>query len=81
MTEGLSQLTTTIQSSVPPGEYLVRIERIVLHVAGSPQWYIPCAQINITGGGSANPSKVPILGYVSPEDPGLTVDIYNRKCA
>ncbi|EEB93428.1 hypothetical protein MPER_07912, partial [Moniliophthora perniciosa FA553] len=71
-----NQLTTTIPSSVPPGEYLVRIEQIGLHVAGAPQFYISCAQINITGGGNANPAKVSIPGYVSPSDPGLTVNIY-----
>jgi len=71
-----SQLTTTIPSSTPPGEYLVRIEQVGLHVAGAPQWYISCAQINITGGGGGNPSKVSIPGYVSATDPGLTVNIY-----
>ncbi|KAJ8085620.1 hypothetical protein AAF712_013260 [Marasmius tenuissimus] len=71
-----NQLTTTIPSTVPAGEYLVRIEQIGLHVAGAPQWYISCAQIKITGGGSANPAKVSIPGYVSPSDPGLTVNIY-----
>ncbi|KAJ8487984.1 hypothetical protein ONZ45_g14130 [Pleurotus djamor] len=74
--DGLSQLTTTIPSSVPSGEYLVRIEQIGLHVAGAPQWYISCAQVSITGGGGGNPSKVSIPGYVSSSDPGLTVNIY-----
>ncbi|KAJ8520730.1 hypothetical protein ONZ45_g2471 [Pleurotus djamor] len=74
--EGVSQLTTTIPSATPSGEYLVRIEQIGLHVAGAPQWYISCAQINITGGGSGNPAKVSIPGYVSASDPGLTVNIY-----
>ncbi|ESK86500.1 glycoside hydrolase family 61 protein [Moniliophthora roreri MCA 2997] len=73
----LSELTATIPASVPDGEYLARIEQIGLHVAGAPQWYISCAQIKITGGGSASPSKVSIPGYVSPDDPGLTVNIYN----
>ncbi|PFH46218.1 lytic polysaccharide monooxygenase [Amanita thiersii Skay4041] len=72
----LAQLTTTIPANTPPGEYLVRIEAIGLHVAGAPQWYISCAQIRITGSGSGNPSKVSIPGYVSPSDPGLTVNIY-----
>jgi hypothetical protein len=40
--------------------------QIGLHVVGAPQWFISCAQITITGGGSANPSKVSIPGYVSP---------------
>ncbi|KAK7046139.1 hypothetical protein VNI00_007142 [Paramarasmius palmivorus] len=71
-----NRLTTTIPSSVPAGEYLVRIEQIGLHVAGAPQYYISCAQIRVTGGGSANPAKVSIPGYVSASDPGLTVNIY-----
>ncbi|KAJ3501539.1 hypothetical protein NLJ89_g9293 [Agrocybe chaxingu] len=72
-----NQLTTTIPASTPSGEYLVRIEQVGLHVAGAPQWYISCAQINVTGGGSGNPMKVNIPGYVPASDPGLTVNIYN----
>ncbi|QRV72243.1 glycoside hydrolase family 61 protein [Ceratobasidium sp. AG-Ba] len=72
----LSTFTFKIPTSIPAGEYLLRIEQIGLHVAGAPQWYISCAQLKITGGGSANPSKVSIPGYVSPTDPGLTVNIY-----
>ncbi|KAG8706475.1 hypothetical protein FRC12_002036 [Ceratobasidium sp. 428] len=75
--EGLSTFTFPLPKSIPNGEYLVRIEQIGLHVAGAPQWYISCAQIKVSGGGSANPSKVSIPGYVSPSDPGLTVNIYN----
>ncbi|KAF5321742.1 hypothetical protein D9619_002240 [Psilocybe cf. subviscida] len=73
----LSELTTTIPSATPPGDYLVRIEQIGLHVVGAPQWYISCAQITVTGSGSGSPSKVSIPGYVSPSDPGLTVNIYD----
>ncbi|KAF8656154.1 hypothetical protein AX16_002723 [Volvariella volvacea WC 439] len=76
-TENVNTLTTTIPANTPPGEYLVRIEQIGLHVAGAPQWYISCAQIRITGSGSGNPPKVSIPGYVSASDPGLTVNIYN----
>ncbi|RDB18323.1 putative endo-beta-1,4-glucanase D [Hypsizygus marmoreus] len=75
--EGASQLSTTIPANTPPGEYLVRIEQVGLHVAGAPQWYISCAQIKITGSGSGNPAKVSIPGYVSASDPGLAVNIYN----
>lgn len=43
----LSQLSTTIPSDVPAGDYLIRIEQIGLHVVGAPQWYISCAQITV----------------------------------
>ncbi|KIY65639.1 lytic polysaccharide monooxygenase [Cylindrobasidium torrendii FP15055 ss-10] len=68
---------TTIPSSVPDGEYLLRIEHIGLHVSGSPQFYISCAQISITGGGNASPEKVAIPGYITNDDPSITVNIYN----
>ncbi|KAG8805859.1 hypothetical protein FRC17_005300, partial [Serendipita sp. 399] len=73
----LNALTFTIPRSISAGQYLVRAEQIGLHVAGAPQWYISCGQISVTGGGSANPSKVSIPGYVAANDPGLTVNIYN----
>ncbi|KAF5335743.1 hypothetical protein D9611_009646 [Ephemerocybe angulata] len=75
--EGQNQVATTIPQSTPSGEYLIRVEQIGLHVAGSPQFYISCAQIKITGGGSGSPAKVSIPGYISASDPGLTVNIYN----
>ena len=75
--DGQGSLTATIPKGTPSGEYLLRIEHIGLHVAGAPQFYISCAQINVTGGGSGSPSKVSIPGYVSKSDPGLTVNIYN----
>jgi hypothetical protein len=69
----LSVVTTTIPASTPPGEYLLRSEQIGLHVAGAPQWYISCAQLKITGSGTAKPSMVSIPGTVySDSDPGLT---------
>ena len=46
-------------------QYLVRIEQIGLHVAGAPQFYISCGQINVTNGGGGNPPKVSIPGYIS----------------
>jgi hypothetical protein len=72
-----SSLTFTVPRSISAGQYLVRAEQIGLHVAGSPQFYVSCGQVQVTGGGSANPSKVSIPGYVSASDPGLTVNIYN----
>ncbi|RXW21819.1 hypothetical protein EST38_g4041 [Candolleomyces aberdarensis] len=74
--EGQGQVTTTIPQATPSGEYLLRVEQIGLHVAGSPQYYISCAQIRVTNGGSGSPTKVSIPGYVSATDPGLTVNIH-----
>ncbi|KIM34770.1 lytic polysaccharide monooxygenase [Hebeloma cylindrosporum] len=74
---GKSTFTAKIPADVPSGEYLVRAEQIALHIPGYPEFFVGCAQIRITGGGSANISKVAIPGYVSAKkDPGLGVDIY-----
>ncbi|KAK7438901.1 hypothetical protein VKT23_017828 [Stygiomarasmius scandens] len=73
----LGQLGTTIPADVPTGEYLLRIEQIGLHVTGAPQFYISCAQVSITGGGSGSPEMVSIPGYLSADDPSLTVNIYD----
>ncbi|CAG7847022.1 SubName: Full=Related to family 61 glucanase {ECO:0000313/EMBL:CCA68244.1} [Serendipita indica DSM 11827] len=73
----LSGLQFTVPRSISAGQYLVRAEQIGLHVAGAPQFYVSCGQINVTGGGSANPSKVAIPGYISKSDPSITLNIYN----
>ncbi|KXN88969.1 putative endo-beta-1,4-glucanase D, partial [Leucoagaricus sp. SymC.cos] len=70
-----------IPSSLPAGEYLLRAEIIALHVASSypgAQFYIGCAQVKITGGGSASPPKISIPGTYKPTDPGITINIYNN---
>ncbi|KAG8772595.1 hypothetical protein FRC15_002627 [Serendipita sp. 397] len=35
-----------------------------------------CAQLNVTGGGSASPSTVKIPGVYSASDPGILINIY-----
>ncbi|KAF5363568.1 hypothetical protein D9756_000130 [Leucocoprinus leucothites] len=73
--------SVTIPSSLPAGEYLLRAEIIALHVAQSypgAQFYIGCAQVKISGGGSANPPKISIPGTYKASDPGITVNIYNN---
>ncbi|CUA68624.1 hypothetical protein RSOLAG22IIIB_08003 [Rhizoctonia solani] len=72
-----STFTFTIPQTIPSGEYLIRIEQIGLHSAGSPQFYISCAQATVTGGGSAKPRMVSIPGYVTKNDPSLTVNTWN----
>jgi hypothetical protein len=67
--------SVTIPSCIAPGEYLLRIEQLGIHNPGSPpQFYISCAQIKVTGGGSKSLSpttKIP--GHVKSTDPGYTV--------
>ncbi|QRW21298.1 glycoside hydrolase family 61 protein [Rhizoctonia solani] len=68
-----------IPASTPAGQYLLRVEHIALHGAsstGGAQFYISCAQINVTGGGSGNPSKVSIPGAYSATDPSILINIY-----
>ncbi|PGH11955.1 hypothetical protein AJ80_06921 [Polytolypa hystricis UAMH7299] len=73
----VSQYTFTLPGSMPNGQYLLRIEHVGLHVAGAPQFYISCAQINLTGGGSGNPGPtVRFPGAYSSSTPGLAVNIY-----
>ncbi|KAG6883224.1 hypothetical protein C0992_009366, partial [Termitomyces sp. T32_za158] len=54
---------------------------IALHVAQTypgAQFYVGCAQVSITGGGSANPPKVALPGAYQGSDPGITINIYNN---
>ncbi|TFK42122.1 glycoside hydrolase [Crucibulum laeve] len=69
--------TTTIPKSVPSGEYLVRIEQAGLHLTGTPEFFISCAQIKVENGGTGNPSKVSIPGYIPKDDPSVMVNIYD----
>ncbi|TFY67897.1 hypothetical protein EVG20_g3759 [Dentipellis fragilis] len=73
--------SVVIPASLPAGEYLLRAEIIALHVAQSypgAQFYIGCAQVKITGGGSASPPTIALPGAYKPTDPGITVNIYNN---
>ncbi|KAH8148915.1 uncharacterized protein LAJ45_06889 [Morchella importuna] len=70
--------SASIPSSIPSGDYLLRVEQIALHnPGGAPQFYISCGQITVTGGGSASPSYFSIPGHITATDPGITVNIYN----
>ncbi|KAH8687693.1 family 61 glycosyl hydrolase [Tricladium varicosporioides] len=69
-----------IPSCIEPGQYLLRAELIALHGArtsGGAQFYMECAQINITGGtGSKTPATVSLPGAYKATDPGIMLDIY-----
>ncbi|KAL0630703.1 hypothetical protein Q9L58_010447 [Maublancomyces gigas] len=69
----------TIPKCIPSGNYLLRAELIALHGASSypgAQFYMECAQINVTGGGSASPATVSFPGAYAGSDPGITINIY-----
>ncbi|KAK3207445.1 hypothetical protein GRF29_103g1042563 [Pseudopithomyces chartarum] len=72
-----------IPSCVAPGQYLLRTEIIALHSAtqqGGAQFYIGCAQINISGSGSSTGGQtVSFPGAYSANDPGILVSIYNQN--
>jgi hypothetical protein len=73
---GNKSWSSTIPAGLAPGNYLVRHELIALHQARSPQWYAECAQIVITGSGTAQPDssyKASIPGYASQNDPNISV--------
>ncbi|KAF1941548.1 hypothetical protein EJ02DRAFT_347565, partial [Clathrospora elynae] len=71
----------TIPKNTPSGDYLLRVEHIALHQAsnvGGAQFYISCAQIKVTGGGSGVPGPlVSFPGVYKATDPGIKVNIYS----
>lgn len=67
---------------VSPGDYLMRVELIALHSAGSQggaQFYMECAQIRITGSGTNTGSNfVSFPGAYSATHPGILINIYDN---
>jgi len=65
---------------IAPGNYLLRVEIAALHNAyssGGAQFYVSCAQINVTGSGTFTPSStVSFPGAYSASDPGILINIY-----
>lgn len=72
---GAQNFTFTLPSNLRPGNYLVRPEHIGLHGAGSAggaQFYLGCAQIQVTGSGTGVPSPtVKFPGAYSGNEPGI----------
>lgn len=78
----MTEIYTTIPSSLTAGNYLLRYEHIGLHIPGAPQHYVACAQLAVTGSGSAKPSSlVAFPGAYSKSDAGLTWNIYSGSTA
>ncbi|KAF2180596.1 lytic polysaccharide monooxygenase [Zopfia rhizophila CBS 207.26] len=71
----------TVPKTVPPGEYLVRVEHIGLHEGhvGKAQFYIECYQLKIEGAGGGNPSPLfKIPGIYKTNDPGIAFNKWNN---
>jgi len=74
---GMTKLSAKIPEAVPEGEYLVRVEHIAIHKANSPQHYVACGQVKITGGKSGKPGPlVSFPGAYRKTDPGLGYNMY-----
>jgi hypothetical protein len=77
---GKTQVTFQIPKATPSGEYLVRVEHIALHSAGSTggaQFYISCAQVKVENGGSGSPGPmVAFPGAYKADDKGILINIY-----
>ncbi|KAJ0303858.1 hypothetical protein CaCOL14_012027 [Colletotrichum acutatum] len=73
-------LSTKIPACIPSGEYLVRVEHLALHGAateGGAQFYLACAQVSVSGGGSTSPSGlVSFPGAYKSTDPGILFQPY-----
>lgn len=76
--EGEQELFVDLPSSLPDGNYLLRVEQIGLHDAGyrgGAQLYVGCGQVSVSGGGNGSPGpKVAFPGAYSPTDPGILID-------
>ncbi|KAL0634716.1 hypothetical protein Q9L58_006381 [Maublancomyces gigas] len=64
-----------LPSSLAAGEYLLRIEHIALHSMPA-QFYVSCAQLKVTGGGSAVPTGILLPGGYPANHPGINLNIY-----
>lgn len=75
-----TSLGFTIPKATPTGDYIARIEHIGLHSAAQTngaQFYLSCAQITVTGGGSGTPGPlVSFPGAYKATDPGILFQIY-----
>ncbi|KAJ1890252.1 hypothetical protein LPJ66_007589 [Kickxella alabastrina] len=70
-------LKFTIPADIESGDYLLRTEIIALHGAqrrGYAQFFPNCAQVSVTGGGSAKPKGYKIPGIYTADDPGIFVN-------
>ncbi|XDG07327.1 hypothetical protein ABKA04_006942 [Annulohypoxylon sp. FPYF3050] len=76
---GLEEVSVKIPTCLAEGYYLLRVEHIALHSAGSTggaQFYQACAQLHVSGGGSKTFSGVSLPGAYKASDPGILFQLY-----
>ncbi|ORX98113.1 glycosyl hydrolase family 61-domain-containing protein [Clohesyomyces aquaticus] len=74
--------TVTVPKTLVPGEYLIRHELLAVHQANNPQFYPECAQLTVTGSGTASPPAsylVSFPGAYSASDPGINFNIDSEQ--
>ncbi|TVY45984.1 putative endo-beta-1,4-glucanase D [Lachnellula subtilissima] len=72
----------TVPSCVAAGQYLMRIELIALHSAyasGQAQFYMSCANVQITGSGTETGTTITFPGAYTATDPGILLNIYDSS--
>ncbi|KAI5842822.1 family 61 glycoside hydrolase [Tricharina praecox] len=74
-TEGKDTFSWTLPASLAAGEYLLRIEQVALHSMPA-QHYVSCAQIKVTGGGSAVPTGISLPAGYNAASSSFAVNIY-----
>ncbi|RDL33174.1 Endoglucanase II [Venustampulla echinocandica] len=71
----------TMPSCIAPGQYLMRVELLALHSAysaGGAQFYMSCANIEVTGSGTKTGSNlVKFPGAYPSNDAGIVINIYS----
>ncbi|KAH8588447.1 cellulose-growth-specific protein [Bisporella sp. PMI_857] len=77
---GITNFTFTLPTNLPPGQYLMRAEGLALHSAGEyggAQFYIGCAQLEVTGNGNGNPGPlVKFPGAYTGYEPGVLIGLW-----
>lgn len=77
-----ASVSFNVPSCIESGDYLFRIEHVALHSAskaGGAQFYISCAQLTVSGGGSKKPTDlVAFPGAYKATDPGIMLNIYSN---
>lgn len=79
--QAIRNYTFELPRELPPGQYLMRAEHVGIHDAveyGKAQFYISCAQLEVTGSGSGTPSPtVKIPGVYTGYEPGLMLELFD----